>query len=317
MLKHRLKTFLIAVALSLTALSALSAVPASAAVAFPPALRVGLEPQGGLEVSKRFPGFEDDAHKVSVTILELPGRAYEELQRSVFNPQQSGLAQIKRESFPFASGIGFLISGAGEDNGIKLQKWFLLASGANGEDMAVLVSVQVPEAARAIYTDELVRKILASMTFRPAPIDEQLAMMPFKINDMAGFRVLQVLPQGGVVLADGPSDDMSKTTYAVVSVGAPAPEEPDERARFARQLLDTAPLRAINVTNSEPMRIGGLQGYEIRGQAEGPRGEAVNLAQWVRFGSGGYMRVIGVGPRDTWDGVFTRLRAIRDGVTMR
>jgi hypothetical protein len=110
---------------------------------------------------------------------------------------------------------------------------------------------------------------------------------------------------------------MSKTTFAVVSIGTPAPEAADERARFARQLLDTAPLRSISVTNSETMRISGQQGYEIRGQAEGAGGEPVNVAQWVRFGSGGYLRVIGVGPRDTWDGMFTRLRAIRDGITTR
>jgi hypothetical protein len=65
------------------------------------------------------------------------------------------------------------------------------------------------------------------------------------------------------------------------------------------------------------MRIGGGQGYEIRGQAQGLQGEPVNLVQWVRFGSGGFLRVIGVGPAQSWDDVFTRLRAVRDGVEPR
>ena len=142
-------------------------------------------------------------------------------------------------------------------------------------------------------------------------------MLPFKINEMSGFRVLQVLPQGGVVLVDGTSGDMTKSTYVLVSIGSGAPELPDERANFARELLSTAPLRAVNVTGSEPMRIAGMQGNEIRGQAQGLNGEPVNLVQWVRFGSGGFLRVIGVGPREGWDDMFTRLRGIRDGVATR
>jgi hypothetical protein len=134
---------------------------------------------------------------------------------------------------------------------------------------------------------------------------------------MSGFRVLQVLPQGGVVLIDGPGNNMSTTTYVVVSIGSGAPETADERGKFASQLLSTAPLRAIDVTGAEPMRIGGLQGNEIRGQAQGLNGEPVKLVQWVRFGSGGFLRVIGVGPSDGWDAMFTRLRGIRDGIATR
>ena len=300
------------------AVLALAAVPASAEPQFPPGLRIGLEPQGDLALSKQSPGFEDPARKVAVAILDLPARAYEDIERSAFSGQ-TGLTDLKRESFPFASGAGILITGKGEDQGVKLNKWFLLATAAGSEvqDLAVLINVQVPEAATTVYTDALIRKMLATVTFRPAPVNEQLGMLPFKINEMAGFRVLQVLPQGGVVLIDGPGNDMSTTTYVVVSIGAGAPETPDERAKFARELLSAAPLRGVNITAAEPMRIVGMQGNEIRAQAQGLGGEPVNLVQWVRFGSGGFLRVIGVGRPDGWDAMFTRLRAIRDGVATR
>jgi hypothetical protein len=270
-------------------------------------------------LSKQFPGFEDPDRKVAVAILDLPARAYEDIERSAFGKDQNGLTDLKRESFPFASGVGFLITGKGEDNGVKLNKWFLLATAVGGEvkDLAVLINVQVPEAASSIYTDAVIRKMLATVTFRPAPIKEQLGMLPFQLNEMSGFRVLQVLPQGGVVLIDGPGDDMSTTTYVVVTIGQGAPDTPDERGKFARELLSAAPLRAVSITGAEPMRIGGMQGNEIRAQAQGLNGEPVNLVQWVRFGSGGFLRVIGVGRPDGWDAMFTRLRAIRDGVATR
>ena len=313
---HRFLAALFATLAGLT----IAALPASAQVTFPPGLRIGLEPPAGLVLSKRFPGFEDDNNKVVVAILDLPTRAYEDIERSAFGQEQTGLTDLKRESFPFASGIGFLITGKAEENGVKLQKWFLLASAAptsEVKDLAVLVNVQAPEAALATYTDAVIRKMLASVTFRTAPIAEQLGLLPFKINELAGFRVMQVLPQGGVILIDGPVDDMSKNTYVIVSVGRGAPETPDERGKFARELLSNAPLRGLGVTSAEAMRIGGGQGYEIRAKAQGLQGEPVNLVQWVRFGSGGFLRVIGVGPDASWDGIFTRLRALRDGVEPR
>ena len=295
----------------------LAALPAAAETVFPPGLRIGLEPQARLVLSQRFPGFEDATANAVVAILDLPARAYEDIERSAFGKEQTGLTDLKRESFPFASGIGFLITGKSEENGVKIRKWFLLASAAPTseiKDLAVLVNVQIPEAALATYTDALIRKMLATVTFRPSPVAEQLALLPFKINDLAGFRVMQVLPQGGAILIDGPVDDMSKNTYAIVSVGRGAPETPDERGKFARELLSSAPLRGLAVTSAEAMRIGGGQGYEIRAQAQGLQGESVNVVQWVRFGSGGFLRVIGVGPPESWDNIFTRLRALRDGV---
>jgi hypothetical protein len=39
--------------------------------------------------------------------------------------------------------------------------------------------------------------------------------------------------------------------------------------------------------------------------------------QWVRFGSGGFLRIVGVGRSDAWDALFTRFRAVRDGIEMK
>jgi hypothetical protein len=65
------------------------------------------------------------------------------------------------------------------------------------------------------------------------------------------------------------------------------------------------------------MRINGAAGHEIRAQGTGPAGDRVSLVQWLRFGSAGYLRVIGVSPTDKWDQAFARFRAVRDGITTR
>jgi hypothetical protein len=289
---------------------------ANAEPVFPPGLRIGLEPQAGLVLSKRFPGFEDADHQVAIAILDLPGPAYDDIERSVFGKEQESLAGVQRESFPFASGIGFLISGQSTVNGVVLHKWFLLAS-AYGKNLTTLINVEVPDAARAIYTDAVVRKALASVSFRPPPIAEQLGQLPFKFNEMAGFRVMQVIPGGGVILTDGPADDIARQAFMMVSIGPGGPSEPGERANFAREILSAAPLRDIAVTTADNMRIGGSQGLEIRAQARGLDGTPVAVVQWVRFGSGGFLRMIGVSRPDAWNEMFTRFRAVRDGIEMK
>ncbi len=171
---------------------------------FPTATRIGLEPPGELKLSTRFPGFEDLDRNVSVAILDLPGNAYSELESAAFNRVQQELQEVKRESFPFESGIGFLISGVAQQNGVGLHRWSLLAKAVGGsvQNLTMLINVEVPDSALAIYSDAVIRKMLASVTFRQAPIQEQLGLLPFKLGDLSGFRVMQVLPGGGAILAD-------------------------------------------------------------------------------------------------------------------
>jgi hypothetical protein len=74
-------------------------------------------------------------------------------------------------------------------------------------------------------------------------------------------------------------------------------------------------LKTGRITASEPLRIGGQQGYETRMDAVMTKGDLdVTLVQWLRFGGGAYVRIVGMGPKDKWADVFPRLRAVRDGI---
>jgi len=291
---------------------------AAADPVFPPGSRIGLEPPPGMQLSKRFSGFEDPEHKAVITILDLPAMAYDELEKAAFSKTQQGLNLEKREMFAFHSGFGFLLTGHSEVAGNTLRKYFLLASGAGGPvyDLSMMINVQVPEAARSIYSDTVIRKALATVTFRLPPLSEQLALLPFKLGNMAGFRVMEVMRVGGVIITDGPTNDITQQPYMVISVGRGEPKEGD-RARFARDLFASAPVRELALTSGESMRIGGAPGYELRAQGKDPRGNAIALVQWLRFGTSGFVRIVGVAHKDEWDKVFDRFRAVRDGVEVR
>jgi hypothetical protein len=285
---------------------------------FPKGSSIGLTPPGDLKLSTRFPGFEDPERKVTVAILQLPLSAYEGIERSIFAKNQTGLTDVKRQSFPFQSGIGFLISGHGQDNGVGVHKWFLAATGVGPQfgDLAMLIKVDVPDAASAVYSHAAIRKALESVTFRAPPVDEQLGLLPFKLKDFAGFRVLRVVANDGAILIDGPSQDMIKNPYVIVSVGRGGPENADDRARFARELLNSAPLRDLAVNYAEAIRIDGQPGYEVRATAIGYDGKPLALVQWLRFTGGGFVRVIGAVHKENWDQLFPRFRAVRDGVDL-
>src|SRR5215472_172874 len=139
--------------------------PAAADPVFPRGLRIGLEPAGDLRLSTRFPGFEDSERNVAVIMLDLPATAFHELENAAFSDTQRDLQEVKRESFPFGSGIGFLISGTAQKIGSAVQ------------NLTMLINVEVPDSALSVYSEAAIRKMLASATFRPAPVQEQLSLL--------------------------------------------------------------------------------------------------------------------------------------------
>lgn len=314
----------------LAALAALSlAAPGAAAPVFPTGLRVGLAPPPGLVVSHRFPGFEDPDHRVLVAIFELPGQAYDQIMQAGFDKQTNGMTDVSKVNFEVAGGIGYLVSGETKVNDHGEHRWFLLAkpkvdnkardkAAGKGTPITSLIRVDVPDGARSVYSDAVVRKMLASLDFRPTPTKELLSLLPFKLNELAGFRVSRVLP-GGAILTDGPSDQVGSAgqPYLIVSVGRGGPSNPALRGTFARDMLRNGPLSDIRVTSADKIRIDQTPAYEIRADAQDPTGAAVTVVQWLRFGTGGYMRVIGVAPKGKWDKLFNRFRAVRDGVASR
>jgi hypothetical protein len=293
---------------------------AMAVPVFPPGVRVGLEPAPGLSLSRRFPGFEDAARHVAVTILDLPAVAYDKLMRSANAKDQQGMTGVKRESFLFASGTGLLVSGEGNNNGLPVHRWFLVASAAEEQvpNLAALVRVEVPDAARTLYTDAIVRRMLASVTFRRVPLQEMVGLLPFKLTAMAGFKVVKALPDGLVVADDG-KEAPSEKPYAIITIGRDAPDQPADRDRFAHNLLTATPLRNLKMTLAEPIRINGAPGHEIRAEAEGLHGEPIMLVQWLRFGGigGGFLRIVAVAHKQDWDATFNRFRVLRDGIVFK
>jgi hypothetical protein len=290
---------------------------AAADPVFPQGSRIGLAPPAGMVLSKAYSGFEDAARNVRVILNEVPAEAVSEVEKG-FTAEElktQGLLFVRRDDVKSKDWHGFVVEARQDAGGTHLRKWILVASGA---DAATVVAFQVPEDALKTYPDTAVRAALMSTVFRPIPVAERLAMLPYGITNLAGFRLLQASPEGTALLTDGPKEVLTRMEQPFLLITIALGQTPPQQAYdgFARQVISTVPgLKDMHVLSAQPLTIGAQPSYEVVAAAKTEAGGAdITLVQWLRFGGTGYLRLIGVAPRAAWAAEFPRLRAIRDSV---
>jgi hypothetical protein len=293
----------------------------SADLAYPPGSRIGLAAPAGMVESKGFFGFEDRQNSVAIILVALPPEAFTDLDKTVTADalKRQGVALESREAMPFGAGKAFLVIGQQEIEKTKVRKWILIASTPT---LTALVTVQMPETARSVYPDATVRAALATVAIRAVvPTEEQLGLLPFKVGDLAGFRVGGVMPGRAIMLSDATADAAGaavKVPHMLVAVAPGGPAQATERDTFAREVFGTVPnLKEIRITGSESLRMAGQQGHQILASAKDPAGTPVTVVQWLRFGGGGYLQMVGTAPVDGWRAAYPRFRAVRDGIDRR
>jgi hypothetical protein len=291
----------------------------AADVTYAPGLRIGLAlPPGLAPASPGFAGFQSLDKRVKVGLLELPSSVYESVEAALKSgkPLPANMQASKPEPFETAAGKG-LLSVETAKQADKSARVFSLLVPSSG--MTAYVTVQVEEGASNAFSDDTIKTMLASVALRSeAPVSEQLDLLPFKVTELSKFKTVRTLvPGAAVVLTDGNDDASDGQPYVLVSLLPGSPSQPDERARVAEQLASTIPgVNNARVTSAEPMRIGGIPGYETRIEATSSSGP-LNIVQWLRFSGGATLRIIAGAKKDLWSESFPRFRAVRDGIEPR
>ena len=293
---------------------------AAADVIFPAGSRLGLVPPPGMVPSRTFQGLEEPGTKAAILLTTLPADAYEQLAKSMVpeTMKKEGIEVERREAFELTAGKGFVLTGRQTIEKERYRKWLLIAS---ADDLTALVNVQVPEQATN-YSAEAVRAAFATLAVRAQiPEAEQLTLIPFRIGELAGFHVEDVLPGRAIVLVDPPSqtaDGASATAKARMFISAlpGGPGEAADRDNFARVAFgQIVGIKDVRLQDAGPLRIANQPGYQTLAKAkDAGTGIDVMVVQWLRFGSGGFLRMIGIARADVWPEMFGRLRAVRDGV---
>jgi hypothetical protein len=304
--------------------------PAPASPTFPAGSRLGLVPPPGMQVSKVFPGFVDPAQHAVILVATLPAAAYADIQKTI-TPQalkKQGVRLEKQQPFALSFGKGVLVVGtqtAASDKTLY-RKW-LLAVPTGG--MTALVTVQVP-ADNANYRDAVIRPALASLALRSnVPAEELLTQLPFKVGDLAGFRIINVIPGRAMLLVDAPPyphmvatqglPDFEYDGRLIIAAVPGGPSAGQTKADFARFAFGTiGGIKDVQVTMSEPVRLDEQEGFETVAHAKDANsGADLMVVQWLRFGVSQFLQVVGISRAPIWGRELARLRTLRDSIVLK
>jgi len=293
---------------------------------FPTGSRIGIVPPAGMVTSRNFVGFEDPQKNAAILFTTLPAKAFEALDKSMVPDamKRDGVDVEKREPIELGIGKGFLLTGAQVTGSTRYRKWLLVTTAGN---VTALVTIQVPDK-DAAYPDKAMRDTLMTLAVRDSvPDAEQLSLVPFNVTDLAGFHVGEVLPGRAMMLVDpDPAQDKNDTAdpssfnarlFIAAMPGAPA--EPSARSNFARTTFQQiVGIKDVQVQDAEPLRIGSQPGFETLAKAKDSQSNAdVMVVQWLRFGTTGFLQMVGIVHADAWPTEFNRLRTIRDSIDPR
>ena len=293
--------------------------PAFAAeVQFPLGGQLGLVPPPGLRIDGAAPGFRDPDHNVTMLILELPPSAYEVVRSQMIteNAKKNGIAVDHRETL--LTGLGAFLVSVGDDAARHERKWMVLGVLPR---FTALITVEIPDAAKALYPDDKIRDALQTLAVRAPPVEEQLGLLPFKVTNLAGYRVAAVLNRNVVILNKGSPDDanIAEQPRVLIGIGQSETTSPADWPRLAEIAFAKLPgLIEQRITGSEKIRIDGTPAYELRALAkDAAQGTPLAIVQWLRFGAGAFVQIVGVTAKQNWERDFPSFRAVRDGVQPR
>jgi hypothetical protein len=297
----------------------LSAVAAMAEPVFPPGSRIGLEPPKGMELSKRFTGFENPDKAASITLAEMPAEAYPKLVAGFAKDvlQKQGVTVTAHEQLKVAGRPATFVAGE-QGGGSKVRRWVLAVN-----EPTVTAFVVAQARSDQGYSDKEMRAALTSVALRaPLPMEEQMAPLPFRLGNRAGFRPVRVLSGNALLMTEGPKDvikDVEQPFLVLASGTGPVPPTEELRERFAKAALAAnQTLKDFSLERSQGFRLGGVDWHEIVAKAKDTSsGRPVVVMQTIRFSPGASLRMIGVAPEENREKLLPRFRSVIDSVTMK
>ena len=199
-----------------------------------------MTPLVGLVAAKSFTGFETEDQSVKVLVAELPADAYGEVMNA-FKANPAGAAGVKPESIETSAGTAYYTA----ETAKNARRRAPLFDDPVGRHLLRLCrrSGSRERHARSTPTTRFGRCWPPPSIRKEVPVDEQLALMPFKVTDLGDFKNVRALAAARrLLLADGDETaGFELAPFMVIGLMRSTPTQPDDRARFAQQAASAIP----------------------------------------------------------------------------
>ena len=253
--------------------------------------------------SDRFAGFVDKSSGVSFAIVDMTPRAFDELKDMPTRTEalaQQGMSDVETGTLSSRSGDYVYFHGKQKTASGAFSK-FVLILRENG--VTAMINATVPQAAldagkvsKAQIEDILAK---AAVENEPAPAEELFRFTyrgPFKpVANWLGSSKLFSL-SGTPPVAN--ENRMVKEPMLIVSPSADERPVIDPKATAEKRFANLGRLQNETITSEKAVSIGGLNGYQIIGEAaDVPSGEKITIDMVLLSGeTGGYYAIIGTVP---------------------
>jgi hypothetical protein len=260
----RVRSFLLFVSLGLALVSQLAiaqdSVPKGGEYVTFPSVGVEMTRPNGFTVAERFVGFGLEEELASILIVSLPG-AYEELAAGMTEARfaKKGVLVAKREQIQVSGRNATLLHARQRSPELDFTKWLLLL---DGDTSTKLITATVPTSTATFLGRTMTASLMSTRVVATAyvPPDVGFTLTPSKMlkprTELAGVgKVLAYVGSGPPKAAGTPQ------FIATPSVGAF--EGPDREQFAVDRAMALATIGGIFLQSTKPVRIDGLEGYEV------------------------------------------------------
>lgn len=234
---------------------------------------VTITPPPGFERAKDFAGLANAAKGGSFLIAEFPAKAAGDLgalfgdeDRAKANFAKQGIIIAEQEEIESAAGQSIpILRGTQEANGVKLDKWMALYTGAK----TVMITFQIPE--EHALGEDVMKAAFASVSTGDAPaVKDEIAALPFRVEPTAPFRVVQSLAGSALLMKVGESDEdpERKDPMMIVTYSKSTTAGQPLAATAEATLKAIQSLQKITVTAKEETTFADADGVILHATAE-------------------------------------------------
>lgn len=278
--------------------------PAQAEPRQAPGSRIALDLSGSFNPSDRFSGFVDEASGASFVVVEMPGPAYEELKNIASAPEAlagQGLTDTATAELAGRKGEYVYFTGKQQAAGAEFAKFVLILRENN---VTAMITANIPQKAieAGVFERAAVETILANAVVMDTPAK---GVELFRLGYLGPFKesfglmgTSKAYSPSGALPKPGENRILIEPTL-IISPSMDSRQVIDPQQAAQQSFKAFGGLKDKTISSEKAVTIGGLEGYQIVGEAADERsGSRIGLYLVLLSGKpDGYYAIVGTSPQ--------------------